>query len=77
MGEVNQQPFQDVCLQKFSKEDGEMRSMELSSLWQNKVNNSNWQPFKKVFKDEKLVVQFFSSYATTPFCVLFQYEVLN
>lgn len=55
MGEVDQQPFQDVCLQKFSREEWEMRSMELSSLWQNKVNNSNWQPFKKAFKDEKLM----------------------
>lgn len=77
MGEVDQQPFQDVCLQKFSREEGEMRSMELSSLWQNKVNNSNWQPFKKVFKDEKLLVWLFSSYTSTVFIhVLSQYQVL-
>lgn len=54
MGEVNQKPFQDVCLQKFSRDEAEMRAMELSSLWQIKVNNSNWHPFKQVFKDEKL-----------------------
>uniref|UniRef100_A0A161Y1D7 Factor of DNA methylation 1-5/IDN2 domain-containing protein n=1 Tax=Daucus carota subsp. sativus TaxID=79200 RepID=A0A161Y1D7_DAUCS len=56
MGEVNQKPFQDACLQKFSIEEAEMRAMELSSLWQIKVNNSNWHPFKQVFKDEKLQV---------------------
>ncbi|KAI3731098.1 hypothetical protein L1987_62281 [Smallanthus sonchifolius] len=54
MGEVAQKPFQDVCMQKFSVHDWELRSVELSSLWQDKVNNPNWHPFKQVFKDGKM-----------------------
>ncbi|KAK1415556.1 hypothetical protein QVD17_31339 [Tagetes erecta] len=54
MGEVAQKPFQDVCMQKFSAQDWEMRSVELSSLWQEKVNNPNWHPFKQVVKDGKM-----------------------
>ncbi|CAK9133595.1 unnamed protein product [Ilex paraguariensis] len=53
MGEVHQKPFQDVCLQKFSLEEWEVRSVELSSLWQEKVNNPSWQPFMKAFKNGK------------------------
>lgn len=59
MGEVAQKPFQDVCMQKFSAQDWEMRSVELSSLWQDKVNNPNWHPFKQAVKDGKLQVSFF------------------
>ncbi|KAK3006572.1 hypothetical protein RJ639_016223 [Escallonia herrerae] len=54
MGEVCQKPFQDVCLQKFSRKDWEVRAVELNSLWQEKVNNSNWHPFAKVIKDGML-----------------------
>ncbi|KVI04905.1 putative domain XH [Cynara cardunculus var. scolymus] len=54
MGEVAQKPFQDVCLQKFSAQDWELRSVELSSLWQDRVNNPNWHPFKQAIKDGKL-----------------------
>ncbi|KAG9139001.1 hypothetical protein Leryth_025663 [Lithospermum erythrorhizon] len=53
MGEVDQKPFQDVCSQKFCSDDWEMRCMELSSLWQDKVNDPNWQPFKKISRDGK------------------------
>ena len=59
MGEVSQKPFQDICMQKFSVQDWELRSVELSSLWQDKVNNPNWHPFKQAIKDGKLQVSFF------------------
>lgn len=39
MGEVDQKPFQDVCLQRFSGEDWEVRAVEQSSLWQEKVRS--------------------------------------
>ncbi|KAM0002434.1 hypothetical protein Hdeb2414_s0010g00338441 [Helianthus debilis subsp. tardiflorus] len=54
MGEVVQKPFQDVCMQRFSAQDWELRSVELSSLWQDKVNNPNWHPFKQVVKDGRM-----------------------
>lgn len=63
MGEVAQKPFQEVCMQKFSAQDWEMRSVELSSLWQEKVNNPNWHPFKQVAKDGKMQVSFFHSFS--------------
>ncbi|XP_071732816.1 factor of DNA methylation 2-like isoform X2 [Rutidosis leptorrhynchoides] len=56
MGEVAQKPFQDVCMRKFSAQDWELRSVELSSMWQDKVNNPNWHPFKQAVKDGKLQV---------------------
>ncbi|KAL5700811.1 hypothetical protein ACHQM5_026218 [Ranunculus cassubicifolius] len=46
MGELDQKPFRDVCMQKFSSEDWRMRSVELSSLWQERIKDSQWFPFK-------------------------------
>ncbi|KAI7749792.1 hypothetical protein M8C21_012150 [Ambrosia artemisiifolia] len=40
--------------EKFSAQDWELRSVELSSLWQEKVNNPNWHPFKQAVKDGKV-----------------------
>ncbi|KAL6980548.1 hypothetical protein U1Q18_022190 [Sarracenia purpurea var. burkii] len=54
MGEVDQKPFQDVCLQRFSGEDWDVRSVEQSSLWQENVKDPSWQPFKNMIKDGKL-----------------------
>ncbi|KAL3523833.1 hypothetical protein ACH5RR_016667 [Cinchona calisaya] len=53
MGEIQQKPFQDACSKKLSCSDWEVRSVELISLWQEKVNNPNWQPFKKTLIDGK------------------------
>lgn len=66
MGEVDQKPFQDVCLQRFSSEDWEVRAVEQSSLWQEKVKDPSWQPFKKMTKDGKLQVWFFSRIIQRP-----------
>lgn len=53
MGEVHQKPFQDICAKKFSRADWEVRSVESISLWQEKVSNPSWQPFKNTLKDGK------------------------
>lgn len=53
MGEVDQKPFQDVCAKKFSRSDWEVRSVESISLWEEKVSNPSWQPFKNTLKDGK------------------------
>nr|GLL40264.1 protein INVOLVED IN DE NOVO 2-like isoform X2 [Ipomoea trifida] len=53
MGEVDQEPFQTVCLRRFGRQDWEVKATELNSLWQEKVNNPNWHPFKKIHKDGK------------------------
>ncbi|KAH9624200.1 hypothetical protein KSS87_008277 [Heliosperma pusillum] len=53
VGEVNQKPFRDACCKRFH--DGnwddefgnyEEKSLELCSLWQNKISDPRWQPFK-------------------------------
>lgn len=54
MGEVDQQPFKDVCLQKFSGGDWEVKAVEQSSLWQDYVNNPTWHPFKKHIVEGRL-----------------------
>lgn len=57
MGEVDQKPFQTACFQQFPRQEWELRSVELSSLWQEKLKNGNWYPFKKVIKDGELQVR--------------------
>jgi hypothetical protein len=37
--------FQNVCRQKFPKDDAEVESVKLCSMWQNEINNPNWYPF--------------------------------
>ncbi|VFQ81203.1 unnamed protein product [Cuscuta campestris] len=54
MGEVDQIPFQTVCLRRFGRQDWELKATELSSLWQEMVNNPNWHPFRTIKKDGKL-----------------------
>ncbi|KAI3472650.1 hypothetical protein Pfo_031177 [Paulownia fortunei] len=53
MGEIDLTPFEDVCFRRFPTEDWQVKSVELNSLWQDKLNNPNWQPFKKVFEEGK------------------------
>lgn len=53
MGEVNENPFKDACLKAYPGQAWETRTVELSSLWQAKINNPNWQPFKKMYKNGK------------------------
>ncbi|KAM7492028.1 hypothetical protein LguiA_034949 [Lonicera macranthoides] len=57
MGEVDQKPFQTACFQQFPRQEWELRSVELSSLWQEKLKNGNWYPFKKVIKDGELQIK--------------------
>ncbi|CAM8972823.1 hypothetical protein QQ045_030152 [Rhodiola kirilowii] len=47
MGEVDQKPFRDACLQKYPSGDWEFTAAELSSLWQDNVSNPNWHPFQR------------------------------
>lgn len=46
MGEVDQKPFQDMCLQKFPNEDYWNRAAQMCSSWQEQVKNPIWHPFK-------------------------------
>lgn len=46
MGEINATPFYKACLKRYSHEEVDVKSVELISLWQDHIGNSNWHPFK-------------------------------
>ncbi|CAH9142741.1 unnamed protein product [Cuscuta epithymum] len=52
MGEIDSKVFQNVCKQRFSSEEADVKALELCSLWQEKVKDSNWHPFIMIQKDE-------------------------
>ncbi|XP_043702324.1 factor of DNA methylation 1-like [Telopea speciosissima] len=54
LGEINEEPFQEVCSQKFSSEDWEVKYAEICSFWQEQIKNSDWHPFKKIHVDGTL-----------------------
>lgn len=46
MGELDVKVFKQACKEKFPPYEAEIKAAELSSLWQDKMNNSAWYPFK-------------------------------
>lgn len=56
MGELDEKPFKAACLQKFSAEDLEIKSLELCSLWEDYIKNPEWHPYKIVTVDDKVEV---------------------
>ncbi|KAF9598692.1 hypothetical protein IFM89_029942 [Coptis chinensis] len=57
MGELDEKPFRDVCLQKLPKGELDVNSVQLCSLWQEQIKNSEWHPFKIRSADGNLHVQ--------------------
>ncbi|KAI3842144.1 hypothetical protein MKX03_020000 [Papaver bracteatum] len=57
MGELNEKPLRDICIKKFSSTEWETKSAELCSLWQKKIQDSEWYPYKHVTIDEKLTFE--------------------
>ncbi|PIA54745.1 hypothetical protein AQUCO_00900967v1 [Aquilegia coerulea] len=54
LGELDGKPFQNVCSQKLPAGEGDVKSAELCSLWQELIQNSEWHPFKIVSIDGNL-----------------------
>ncbi|WOG93935.1 hypothetical protein DCAR_0313223 [Daucus carota subsp. sativus] len=54
MGEVNRKVFQEICQQSCTAEDWEEQSATLCSLWERRVRDAHWHPFKRVTIDGKL-----------------------
>ncbi|XP_047329485.1 factor of DNA methylation 1-like [Impatiens glandulifera] len=48
MGEIDIKPFQIACRSKFPSEEVEMKVAELYTLWQEKMTNPEWHPFKVI-----------------------------
>lgn len=40
--------FQQKCKERFSGDEAEIKALEMCSLWQENVKNSEWHPFKIV-----------------------------
>lgn len=56
MGEIDQKSFQNTCKQRYSSEEADVKALELCSLWQEKVKDPNWHPFRMITIHEKLEV---------------------
>ncbi|KAL8157076.1 hypothetical protein AgCh_001972 [Apium graveolens] len=56
MGKVDQKSFEDVCFQKFLRDEAEMRAMELSSLWKDQVFAGVVTAISAVLRHSLLVV---------------------
>lgn len=48
MGEIDPSAFKKTCKQRFQPEDAEISALELCSLWQEKLKNPQWHPFRVV-----------------------------
>lgn len=52
MGEIDEKAFKNVCKQRYSAEEADIKAVELCSLWQEKLKNPEWHPFR-VVEDSK------------------------
>ncbi|KAH6831500.1 XH/XS domain-containing protein [Perilla frutescens var. hirtella] len=52
MGEIDDKAFKNVCKQRYSSDEAEIKAVELCSLWQEKLKNPEWHPFR-VVEDSK------------------------
>ncbi|KAI8018978.1 Factor of DNA methylation 1 [Camellia lanceoleosa] len=51
MGELDMKPFQNACKERFPS-DADVKALELCSLWQEKMKNPDWHPYKIVACEE-------------------------
>ncbi|KAK6153771.1 hypothetical protein DH2020_013410 [Rehmannia glutinosa] len=52
MGEIDEKAFRNACNKRFSSGEAEIKAVELCSLWQEKLKDAEWHPFR-VVEDEK------------------------
>ncbi|KAI4356030.1 hypothetical protein L6164_000083 [Bauhinia variegata] len=48
LGELDQKPFQNACIQKYSNNEWQEVSAQLCSSWEERLKDPHWHPFKKV-----------------------------
>lgn len=48
MGELDNKPFHEACNRKYGADEAEERGLELCSLWEEFLRDSEWHPFKVV-----------------------------
>ncbi|KAF9598682.1 hypothetical protein IFM89_029932 [Coptis chinensis] len=54
MGELDEKPFQDACLERLPAGEWDVKSAKLFSIWQEYIKDSEWHPFKKTSIDGNL-----------------------
>ncbi|XP_042066191.1 factor of DNA methylation 1-like [Salvia splendens] len=52
MGELDEKGFKNACKQRYPLEEADIKAVELCSLWQEKLKNPEWHPFR-VVEDSK------------------------
>ena len=55
MGEIDDKAFKNACKKRYPQsptEEADLKAVELVSLWQEKVKNLEWHPFR-VVEDDK------------------------
>ncbi|PHT78881.1 hypothetical protein T459_16933 [Capsicum annuum] len=55
MGEIDSNAFQNALKQRFSNQEAEIKAIEFLSLWQEKIKEPDWHPFKTIMIDESNV----------------------
>jgi len=58
MGEIDEKPFHNACKERFP-EDPLLHASTQCSLWQEKLKNPAWHPFKVIDVDGNAKVFFF------------------
>lgn len=48
MGELDEKAFKEACEQRYSPGEADMKAVELCSLWQEKLTNPEWHPFRVI-----------------------------
>lgn len=48
MGEIDVKVFQQKCKERFSGDEADIKALEMCSLWQENMKNSEWHPYKIV-----------------------------
>ncbi|KAL1551324.1 factor of DNA methylation 1-like [Salvia divinorum] len=52
MGELDEKGFKNACKKRYPLEEADIKALELCSLWQEKLKNPEWHPFR-VVEDSK------------------------
>ncbi|KAL8042915.1 hypothetical protein ABFX02_09G083800 [Erythranthe guttata] len=52
MGEIDEKAFKNACKLRFPPEEADIKTVELCSLWQEKMKHPDWHPFR-VVEDSK------------------------
>lgn len=55
MGEIDSKAFQNALKQRFPAQEAEIKAVELLSLWQERIKDPDWHPFKTIMIDESNV----------------------